>query len=72
MNAKRKIFAWLSRSLPDYRHKTRIGYRPIDGYEGRGLAELFGCLKSSAYDDRVVNVERYWRNGYDGDVERGY
>ena len=63
---------WLPCLLPDYRHKTGISYSSINCNESCGLAEIFSRLKSSAYDDSVVNVEGYWRNGYDGNVERYY
>lgn len=63
---------WVPDLLPNYGHKAGFSYRLIDGNESGKLAEIFSRLKSSAYDDRVVNVEGYWRNGYDGDVERCY
>lgn len=53
-------------------NKTGFNYSTINGNESGGLAEIFSRLKSSADDDRIVNVERYWRNGYDGNVERCY
>ena len=44
--------------LPDDRYKPGIRYCLIKSNKGRGLTEFFGCLKSSADDDRIVNIER--------------